>query len=51
MTFAWPYYTLRGGKLYDESGCWCLRNAPRFASVAEAEEWLVAHDERGSVRD
>lgn len=48
--FDWPYYTLRGGKLYDEQGHWCLRHAPRFATVADAEQWLVDQDERGNVR-
>lgn len=51
MTFDWPYYTLSDGKLFDESGRWCLRHAPRFASISDAEDWLVAHDERGNVRD
>jgi hypothetical protein len=46
----WPYYTLRDGRLYDEGGHWCLRNAPRFRTVAEAEEWLEENDERGNVR-
>lgn len=46
----WPYYTLRNGKLFDETGRWCLRSAPRFASVADAETWLEAQDERGNVR-
>ena len=47
---AWPYYTLRNGKLYDEFGHWCLRTAPLFATVQAAEQWLEAHDERGNVR-
>ena len=50
MTFDWPYYTLKNGRLYDEQGHWCLRHAPHFATEAEAEAWLEAHDERGNVR-
>lgn len=51
MSFAWPYYTLHNGRLYDESCRPCFRSAPRFASVADAESWLVAQDERGNVRE
>ena len=50
MQFDWPYYTLRNGKLYDETDRWCLRHAPLFANAAEAEAWLEEQDERGNVR-
>lgn len=48
--FHWPYYDLRSdGRLY-EKGRACFPNAPRFASVLEAESWLEEQDERGNVR-
>lgn len=50
MNMNWPYYTLRAGKLYDETGHWCLRHAPKFSNAADAEAWLEAQDERGNVR-
>jgi len=49
-TFAWPYYTLSNGRLFDESGSRAFRRAPRFQTVAEAEIWLECQDERGNVR-
>lgn len=50
MTFHWPYYTFRNGKLYDERGRRAFPTAPVFADAAVAEQWLVDHDERGNVR-
>lgn len=58
MSFHWPYYTLLNGKLYlERAGRRGLVEAfhntevPHFASAADAEEWLVANDIRGNVRD
>lgn len=49
MSFHWPYYTLRNGRLYDERGR--LVRSPVFPDAASAEAWLVANDLRGNVRD
>ena len=64
MNFEWPYYTLRNGILFREEisdngrGGKVARKlyrsfpkAPQFQSVAEAEAWLEAQDERGNVRE
>ena len=51
MSFHWPYYILRDGYLFSEHGRRVFRNAPRFDSVAAAEQWLVDQDERGNVKD
>jgi hypothetical protein len=62
MTFDWPYYMLRDGQLYEEIAARnsalqrntqyrrAFRNAPPFATPAQAEAWLEAQDERGNVR-
>lgn len=48
--FAWPLYTLRDGKLYDERGRRCFLKAPYFNTITEAEKWLKENDLRGNVR-
>jgi hypothetical protein len=49
--FDWPYMCLRGGWLvYLDTGK-RVPNAPRFATVAEAEAWLEANDIRGNVKE
>ena len=60
MTFDWPYYTIRNGKLYDEDGrqafatpSYDVPAAPLFAgeyAVMAAEDWLHTYDQRGNVR-
>jgi len=53
----WPYYTLRDGKLFDESerqafttSTFNVPAAPYFESVMQAEDWLHTYDIRGNVR-
>ena len=59
MTFDWPYFVLRadGTLIYSDTKIPVADtqtrkdgSTPVFASVADAEAWLVAHDIRGSVR-
>ena len=50
MHFEWPYYTLRAGKLYADGEAQPLAPAPLFKDSAEAEQWLIDNDIRGSVR-
>ena len=46
--FDWPYLTLKGGQLYDESGE-LAGNFPMFSCVADAEAYLEENDIRGTV--
>jgi len=57
MHFDWPYYDLINGLLYVRRGgrpnglpILAFKEAPRFTSAAEAEDWLIVNDIRGSVR-
>lgn len=57
MAHYWPYYRLRNdGVLVDDETCIPIAidpldgSTPCFASVVEAEQWLVDNDIRGSVR-
>lgn len=45
----WTYYTFRDGRLYDEDGEVAFAGLT-FESAADAEDWLVENDVRGSVR-
>lgn len=49
--FEWPYYTLLNRKLFHEDGHRVFYDAPFFSDVQEAEDWLIAQDERGTVVD
>jgi hypothetical protein len=57
MSFHWPYYTLRNGRLCDENGFIVYstmlgtESIPTFANAAEAEQWLRDNGLRGNVRD
>jgi hypothetical protein len=49
--FEWPIFNIRAdGTLVYADNNHAYPNAPRFASTAEAEAWLVANDIRGDVR-
>lgn len=50
MTFEWPYFDLREGKLFYDDGARALPNAPSFTDRVEAEAWLIDNDERGTIR-
>ena len=51
MSFRWTYYSLHGGRLFDDSGKAAFPSAPKFNSAEEANWWLVDQNETGSVRD
>ena len=57
MRFDWPEYHLTRSDLRDEQGFrlkrspWDNAEVPAFRSVAEAEEWMDAHNVRGTVRE
>jgi hypothetical protein len=44
----WIYLTFRSGHLYEDDGA--LYTARQFASVAEAEQWLVDEDVPATIR-
>lgn len=46
----WGYFRInQEGRLVDENGYKQFSSAPDFATVEEAEQWLVDNDERGTV--
>ena len=49
MKMNWEYYTLIDGRLCDDDGHDCFPGT-RFASVADADLYLVENDIRGTVR-
>jgi len=48
-SFAWPYYDLKGGYLYDEDGY--KASEVKFSDAYEAEKWMEDNDVRGTIRE
>ena len=46
----WPYFNLKDGFLFDESGD-KIEGTPKFKDSGEAEDWLENNNVRGSVKE
>lgn len=47
----WPYLRLQNGRIIDEGGNHQMKNAPVFANMDQANDWLEMTGERGTVSE